>query len=106
MGDLFGGSGDPSKKQKWQPKSIVKKSRMPFDAACMIAIFIYFTLQSYIFHSTMLASEAYSSPSIIMSGRRNDGSKYIIDDYREAYYWIKQNTPKEAKVMSWWDYGY
>jgi len=54
----------------------------------------------------MLASEAYSSPSIIMSGRRNDGSKYIIDDYREAYYWIKQNTPKDAKIMSWWDYGY
>lgn len=54
----------------------------------------------------MLASEAYSSPSIIMSGRRNDGSRYIIDDYREAYYWIKQNTPKDAKIMSWWDYGY
>jgi len=54
----------------------------------------------------MLAAEAYSSPSIIMSGRRQDGSRYIIDDYREAYYWIKQNTPKEAKIMSWWDYGY
>lgn len=54
----------------------------------------------------MLASEAYSSPSIILSGRQNDGTRYIIDDYREAYYWIKQNTPKEAKIMSWWDYGY
>ena len=54
----------------------------------------------------MLASEAYSSPSIILSGRRQDGTRYIIDDYREAYYWIKQNTPKEAKIMSWWDYGY
>jgi len=37
----------------------------------------------------MLASEAYSSPSIILSGRRNDGSRYIIDDFREAYYWMK-----------------
>lgn len=55
----------------------------------MIMVFVYLTLQQYIFHSTMLASEAYSSPSIIMSGRRGDGSKYIIDDYREAYYWIK-----------------
>ena len=54
----------------------------------------------------MLASEAYSSPSIIMSSRRQDGSNYIIDDYRQAYYWIKQHTPKEAKIMSWWDYGY
>lgn len=25
---------------------------------------------------------------------------------REAYYWLWQNTPPDAKVMSWWDYGY
>ena len=28
------------------------------------------------------------------------------DDYREAYYWLRQNTHPTAKVMSWWDYGY
>jgi dolichyl-diphosphooligosaccharide--protein glycosyltransferase len=105
MGDISWGGGEQPKK-KMQPKTFNKKGRMPFDSAFLIAIFIFFTLRSYIFHSTMLASEAYSSPSIIMSGRRNDGSRYIIDDYREAYYWIKQNTAKEAKVMSWWDYGY
>jgi dolichyl-diphosphooligosaccharide--protein glycosyltransferase len=55
----------------------------------MIIMFLILTLQGQIYHSTMLASEAYSSPSIILSGRRNDGSRYIIDDYREAYYWIK-----------------
>jgi hypothetical protein len=47
----------------------------------------------------MLASEAYSSPSIILSGRRGDGTRYIIDDFREAYYWMKQNTAKEAKII-------
>jgi dolichyl-diphosphooligosaccharide--protein glycosyltransferase len=66
-----------------------KKSRLGFDSALMIVIFIVVTLTSYVYHSTMLASEAYSSPSIILSGRRNDGSRYIIDDFREAYYWIK-----------------
>ena len=30
----------------------------------------------------------------------------IIDDYREAYYWLKQNTAPDANIMSWWDYGY
>jgi dolichyl-diphosphooligosaccharide--protein glycosyltransferase len=83
-----------------------KKYRLTFDSSVMILLFIVFTLQSYIYHSTMLASEAYSSPSIILSGRRNDGSRYIIDDFREAYYWMKQNTAKDAKIMSWWDYGY
>jgi dolichyl-diphosphooligosaccharide--protein glycosyltransferase len=100
------------KKESTEPETEVKapitkrKYRLPVDAAVVIIVFLLFTLQGYIYHSTMLASEAYSSPSIILSGRKNDGTRYIVDDYREAYYWIKQNTPKEAKIMSWWDYGY
>jgi dolichyl-diphosphooligosaccharide--protein glycosyltransferase len=62
---------------------------MPVDAAIVIIIFLISTMQGYVYHSTMLASEAYSSPSIILSGRRHDGTRYIIDDFREAYYWIK-----------------
>lgn len=53
-----------------------------------------------------MAADAYSSPSIIMAHKMNDGSRLIIDDYREAYYWLKQNTPQDSKIMSWWDYGY
>lgn len=29
-----------------------------------------------------------------------------MDDFREAYYWLQTNTPDDARVMSWWDYGY
>ena len=29
-----------------------------------------------------------------------------VDDYREAYFWIRENTPEDARVMAWWDYGY
>jgi dolichyl-diphosphooligosaccharide--protein glycosyltransferase len=82
------------------------RPRMPFDAAVLTVVFLLYTLSNTIYHSNTLAAEAYSSPSIIMSSRRNDGTRYIIDDYREAYYWLKQNTPKESKIMSWWDYGY
>jgi dolichyl-diphosphooligosaccharide--protein glycosyltransferase len=66
-----------------------KKTRMPLDGGIIITLLLMFTTFGFVYHSTMLAAEAYSSPSIIMSGRRNDGSRYIIDDYREAYYWIK-----------------
>jgi dolichyl-diphosphooligosaccharide--protein glycosyltransferase len=62
---------------------------IPVDAAVMLMVFLFSTMTGYVYHSTMLGSEAYSSPSIILSGRRNDGSRYIIDDFREAYYWIK-----------------
>jgi asparagine N-glycosylation enzyme membrane subunit Stt3 len=33
-------------------------------------------------------------------------SRTILDDFREAYYWLRQNTDDKARVMSWWDYGY
>ena len=33
-------------------------------------------------------------------------SRQIIDDFREAYYWLWQNTHDDSRVMSWWDYGY
>lgn len=33
-------------------------------------------------------------------------SRQILDDFREAYYWLSQNTDNDARVMSWWDYGY
>ena len=29
----------------------------------------------------------------------------MIDDFREAYWWLRDNTPEDARVLSWWDYG-
>lgn len=63
-------------------------------------------LCSYVRHSCWVASEAYSSPSIVLTAKAPDGSPVIFDDFREAYYWLRHNTPTDAKVMSWWDYGY
>ncbi len=60
----------------------------------------------FVLHCTWVTSNAYSSPSVVLASKLPDGSQHIIDDYREAYYWLRQNTAKNAKVMSWWDYGY
>ncbi|KAK2775271.1 oligosaccharyl transferase stt3 subunit [Emmonsiellopsis sp. PD_33] len=60
----------------------------------------------FVAHCTWVTSNAYSSPSVVLASKMPDGSQYIIDDYREAYYWLRQNTPQNAKIMSWWDYGY
>ncbi|CAK9290804.1 unnamed protein product [Gordionus sp. m RMFG-2023] len=57
-------------------------------------------------HCTWVTSNAYSSPSVVLSSYDNEGNRYIIDDFREAYYWLRQNTRDDATVMSWWDYGY
>lgn len=67
-----------------------------------------FTIYLFVFvlHCTWVTSNAYSSPSVVLASRGADGTQHIIDDYREAYYWLRKNTPEDAKIMSWWDYGY
>ncbi|RXM27566.1 Dolichyl-diphosphooligosaccharide--protein glycosyltransferase subunit STT3B [Acipenser ruthenus] len=45
--------------------------------------------------------EEHDSPILFLFSTRN-----ILDDFREAYYWLRQNTDEHARVMSWWDYGY
>ncbi|KAL8849111.1 MAG: hypothetical protein Q9221_005880 [Calogaya cf. arnoldii] len=69
--------------------------------SCTVTYLLLFVL-----HCTWVTSNAYSSPSVVLASRLPDGSQHIIDDYREAYYWLRQNTPEKAKIMSWWDYGY
>jgi len=71
-----------------------------------IILGLSFVLLVYVSHCTWVTSEAYSSPSIVLAARAADGGRIIFDDYREAYWWIRMNTPPDARIMSWWDYGY
>ncbi|KAI7958829.1 hypothetical protein MJO28_002620 [Puccinia striiformis f. sp. tritici] len=65
-----------------------------------------FMLLLFVLHCTWVTSTAYSSPSVVLASKNPDGSTNIIDDFREAYYWLRMNTEKDAKILSWWDYGY
>lgn len=92
------------------------------EVASFVVVLLTIFLMTYTFHCTwvrvvfmeaasmsflaQVTSEAYSSPSIVLAASQHDGSRIIFDDFREAYYWLRQNTPEDAKVMSWWDYGY
>ena len=75
--------------------------------AMIVILFFSSLLISYTYHATFVSSMAYSSPSIVIeAGRTPTGERVIFDDYREAYYWLRQNTPSDSKILSWWDYGY
>lgn len=76
------------------------------DTRIIVSIYTLILLLVFVLHCTFVTSTAYSSPSVVLASRNPDGSQHIIDDFREAYYWLRQNTPVDAKVMSWWDYGY
>jgi|AntAceMinimDraft_12_1070368.scaffolds.fasta_scaffold169532_1 hypothetical protein len=28
----------------------------------------------------------------------------MLDDFREAYWWLRDTTPEDARVMAWWDF--
>ncbi|XP_035775092.1 dolichyl-diphosphooligosaccharide--protein glycosyltransferase subunit STT3B-like [Anopheles albimanus] len=73
----------------------------------MVIVAILMLLMMFAVHCTWVTSNAYSSPSIVLAFyNSNDGTRNILDDFREAYYWLWQNTAPDARVMSWWDYGY
>ena len=71
--------------------------------AFMVTIVILLAFYSY--HAVWVSDIAYSSPSIVLAQYTKTG-RVLYDDYREAYMWLRRNTAEDARVMSWWDYGY
>uniref|UniRef100_A0A4X2LPF0 Dolichyl-diphosphooligosaccharide--protein glycosyltransferase subunit STT3B n=1 Tax=Vombatus ursinus TaxID=29139 RepID=A0A4X2LPF0_VOMUR len=72
----------------------------------IVTMLMLMLLMMFAVHCTWVTSNAYSSPSIVLASYNHDGTRNILDDFREAYYWLRQNTDEHARVMSWWDYGY
>ena len=115
------GSTPGPKKASKRTTSLPTKPKSPFtgilgnrsmfgiyalDTRIAVVGALSFFLFLFVHHCTFVTQSAYSSPSVVLASRNADGSQAIIDDFREAYYWIRQNTEKDAVVMSWWDYGY
>lgn len=92
---------EPQKKEKTRQEPAV----IPRDLSFAVSLGIVFLLATYAWHSQFVISEAYSSPSIVLLANRGD-SRVIFDDFREAFRWLKWNTAEDARIMSWWDYGY
>jgi len=62
-------------------------------------------LQEFVKHSEEIAVHM-SNPQLMFKTQLRDGSDVIVDDYLRGYEWMKENTPEDARVMAWWDYGY
>ena len=105
-------TGDNTKAVASAVQDSLRSTRSPvlgiysYISKISISAIISLYLLLFVLHCTWVTSNAYSSPSVVLASRMPDGSQHIIDDYREAYYWLRQNTPDNAKIMSWWDYGY
>jgi dolichyl-diphosphooligosaccharide--protein glycosyltransferase len=67
--------------------------------------FIVMGVPAFITHCRNMAPQL-SEPQIMLRSRTQDGKPLMIDDFRESYWWLRDNTPEDARVMAWWDYGY
>lgn len=74
----------------------------------MGAAALYFGMAPMIdfYQTSHQLAEALSHPTIIQKAQTRDGKIVKIDDYRQAYFWLRDNTPEDARIMAWWDYGY
>ena len=89
-----GGSSGSNKKKKEAADDSAMRSTV--SAIVIGAVTLFLVL--FAWHSSWVTSEAYSSPSIVLAANQGDGSRKIFDDFREAYYWLRQNTDHNAKV--------
>mmetsp|Transcript_17670 Transcript_17670/g.40543 ORF Transcript_17670/g.40543 Transcript_17670/m.40543 type:complete len:990 (+) Transcript_17670:39-3008(+) len=113
-----GKSGKEGKKKKSsKKKSAVQESTSksePSWVRCVrVAIGIYCIIFKVIPQKSEFVkmchaiAQQISHPTIIVKGQnRETGEIVVVDDYREAYFWLRDNTPTDARIMAWWDYGY
>lgn len=74
-------------------------------ASCLILLLGYILGVNFSNYCWKLSVDL-SNPTIIVKARLRDGRVIKLDDYREAYWWLRDNTPEDARIMAWWDYGY
>jgi len=72
-----------------------------------IGAFVMFFFVSVSFRSHCLQmSQYFSEPQIMKKMQTRSGQVVILDDYRESFFWLRDNTDEDARILSWWDYGY
>ncbi|KAL7566259.1 hypothetical protein ACA910_011319 [Epithemia clementina (nom. ined.)] len=83
-----------------------KEGIMAKRAAALLFFFILYSLVVKFVPYCFALARQLSHPTVIQKARTRDGRTVVIDDYRNAYFWLRDNTPEDARIMAWWDYGY
>ena len=83
-----------------------RPAAMPKHVSAVAAAALVFLLLFYLVSCIYMAADLFSNPSVVLMSRDRMGNRLVIDDFREAYTWMRMNTDPSAKIASWWDYGY
>ena len=90
-----------SKLLKDERKSISFVSKISFLAVivALLAVPMVYPVEN----SNWSNNNRYIPPTILNSGTIFDMS---TNDWTASMQWLKENTPEDAVIASWWDYGY
>jgi dolichyl-diphosphooligosaccharide--protein glycosyltransferase len=80
-----------------------KSKNLIIKSSFLVGIIILLVIPISFPEDSNWVTAAKSPPTIL-----NGGSAYPVstNDWTESMEWIKNNTPKDAVIASWWDYGY
>ncbi len=84
-------------------KKLIKSTRTITKISYVVIILILFTLPL-----SIPAKGNWINGQLIPATILNGGTGFGIatDDWLAALEWLKNNTPQDAVIASWWDYGY
>ena len=81
-------------------------AEMQWGLAVLLLVLTCLCGLAFLWHCRRMA-EALSEPQIMTRMREPDTKEIVIvNDYIEAYTWLKEHTPEDSRVLAWWDYGY
>lgn len=83
-----------------------KEGAMMKRIAAVLIVLVLFLIGSGFYDYCWRISYDLAHPSIILKARTREGEEVTVDDYREAYWWLRDNTPQDSRILAWWDYGY
>lgn len=91
------------KPERQENKRTTKSHPKTIKISFLVVITIFLIMPMMVPVSANWINGAKAPPTIL-----NGGSNYNIatNDWLDAMQWLKENTPKDAVVASWWDYGY
>jgi cyclophilin family peptidyl-prolyl cis-trans isomerase len=91
------------KPARQETKKPIKSHPITIKISFLVVITIFLIVPMMVPVSANWVNGAKAPPTIL-----NGGSNYNIatTDWLDAMQWLKENTPKDAVVASWWDYGY
>jgi dolichyl-diphosphooligosaccharide--protein glycosyltransferase len=98
-------TSQPQNQQLNTARSIVCKLISAYAAYAILTKSILPEFEEFRGKSETIAA-SMSHPTIIMKAKLQSGQEVMVDDYRECYWWLRDNTPEDSRVMAWWDYGY